>query len=435
MNSDFIYNNDLFQPIIHLLTAAAIGLLIGVEREFSHRDRGTALGGARTFSLVATLGYISALLADRVSPLVLGASLIGVVTVETSVYIVATARKENYGATTGLSLLFTFVLGALIFHGHIHLAVAAGVLMTVLLSLKLEMNKIVGKITREDLRATLKFIIVSVLVLPLLPNSHLDPYGIINPREIWTFVVLVLSISFVSYLLSKFWRAESGIFLTGILGGLVSSTALTWVLSRKSKGETNHPTAYASGIFIATSLMYIRLLVLIFILNRTLASVLAIPFLSLFSLSLLGTIYLRYKRSFDQPDNPQAFTFGNPFNLSDAIKFGLVFSLVLCLIYVGKTYFGKAGVLVVSTFSGLVEMDAITVSLSRLSHGDLSVGTAAFGILLATIANNIFKYALSLTTGAAEMRNYIHLGFIIILLLGVGAAFFTAEALKIPIFG
>jgi uncharacterized membrane protein (DUF4010 family) len=397
--------------------ALAIGILIGLQREYAlGGEDQELLAGVRTFALMSLAGCAGALASDvlqSVWPLVAVFLVIGMLM--TAAYFLD-AIRGGVGLTTEVAALLTILVGAFSYWELYALAVGSGVTITVLLSLKLELQRFVQHITTEDIFATLKFAVITAIVLPVLPNQTFGPppVDVLNPYTIWLMVVFISGISFLGYVLIKFLGPRQGIGLTGLLGGLVSSTAVTLTFAQRSGQEEDLARPLALAIIVSWTTMFIRVLVVVVALNFLLARLLLWPMVAATAAGLAYCGYLYYQQRSDQEAN---INFANPFELRPALQFGLLYALILVVSRAGQHFLGDVGVYVSSVAAGLVDLNAISLSLAELSRagGGVSLATAARAIVLATIANTAVKGIIVLAVGAAGLRRYVLPGFILIL--------------------
>jgi uncharacterized membrane protein (DUF4010 family) len=316
-----------------------------------------------------------------------------------------TVSKKRVGVTTEVSAIVTILLGALCYQGFLLLAVASAVVLTVVLSLKIEMHAFVRNLRREDLFATLKLAVITAIILPLLPNQNFGPppLDVINPFTIWLMVVFISSISFSGYLLIKILGPGLGIGLTGLLGGMVSSTAVTLGFAQRSKQEEELSKSFALGIILSWTMMYVRIAVILMAVNRAL---LELIWLSLIILIFIGGLYCLYLQVSRSRKSLHLMQFTNPFSLGPALQFGVLYAVILFGAKAGQVYLGNAGVYVTSLLSGLVDLSAITLSLAQLSSIGhlLSMQIAGRGIILASMANTLVKGILVITTGSPALK-------------------------------
>ena len=406
--------------------ALAIGLLVGTQREFQHRrEAGEHAAGIRTFPLIALAGgmgaYLSALFG---APAVLAVVVAVVGAMGIAAYHAA-ARRGDVGLTTEVALLVTALAGALCVAGSLAVATAIGVAMAVLLALKPGTRRFVGALDDEDMEAALKFAAVSALVLPILPDQTYGPppFDVVSPFKVWLMVVFISGISFLGYVLVQVVGPRRGVGLTGVVGGLASSTAVTLSLSERSKDQPALAGALALGIVAAWAVMFARVLVEAGVVNPALLAVLwpAIAAGGAAGLAYAGALWVRSRKA--EPAEPGERKFSNPFELKSALAFGALYAVILVGSRAAEMYLGTAGVYASAVASGLADVDAVTLTMAELSaRGGLDLDTARHAVVLAAASNTVVKGGIVLAIGAPAMRRAIlpGLGLILAALLGVG---------------
>jgi len=402
--------------------ALALGLLVGLEREYAYADKSqeSLFGGVRTFPLIALTGCAAALISSEVTPWFFPVAFAALTGLILAAYI-ATASKGDVGLTTEITSLVVFLCGALVYWNYLLLAAAVAVTATVLLSLKATLHDLTRHISQQDIYATLKFAIITVIVLPLLPNHTYGPLDVLNPRQIWLMVVFISGISFFGYVLIKLVGPRQGIGLTGLLGGLVSSTAVALSFSQRSQKESHLARPFTLAITVASATMFVRVLFETAVLNPALARVLSIPMLSAAGVGLAACVYLWFA---ERTSEKGEVAVSNPFELGPAIKFGLLFAVILFVSKAAQLYLGNAGVYLSSIVAGLTDVDAITLSMSRLAgEATISQVTAAQAIVLAAMSNTVVKAGIVATMGTNSLRRYVLPIFALILVTGVAVAF------------
>jgi uncharacterized membrane protein (DUF4010 family) len=259
------------------------------------------------------------------------------------------------------------------------------------------------------------------VVLPLLPNRGFGPFGVLNPFQIWLLVVFVSGIGFLGYILMKLLGAERGIGLTGILGGLVSSTATTISFATRSRQASNLSALLARGVLLASSIMFPRVAVEVAVINPSLLPNVALPLgAMLITALIMVTILWRQGRKAKETDPQEAVELSNPLRISAAITFGLIFALVLVAVRAANEYFGSAGVYVASLLTGLTDVDSITLSVSELAlNGELDGQVASIAIVLASIINTLAKAGMVASLGSAQLRRPLLIGFGLVVLTGI----------------
>jgi uncharacterized membrane protein (DUF4010 family) len=407
--------------------ALFIGLLVGLQREYSYDEEDKphqkTFAGVRTFTLMALAGCTAAYVAQLLeSPWV----FIGIVAVLGGLvgiaYFVSASRGET-GITTEVAAVFIILVGALAFWDEMALAVALGVVTTALLSLKGELHRFAERISREDILATLKFAVITAIVLPVLPNQSFwpAPFDVLNPYKIGLMVVLISGISFLGYVLVKVVGSQRGVGLTGLLGGLVSSTAVTLSFSQRSQKDVQLAKPFALAITIAWTVMFARVLVVVGALSLPLLQVVWLPITAAGLAGLAYGAYLYFAPHVDEEAEEVSVT--NPFELGPAVTFGLLYGVILLVSRAAQLYFGDTGVYISSILSGLADVDAITLSMAELSgQGALTLETAARAITFAAMSNTVVKGSIVLSSGSPSLRRAFLPGFLLMLVTGVSVA-------------
>lgn len=404
--------------LIRAAVATGIGAIIGLEREYSAIREGTpGFAGIRTFVFVTVLGFLAAMAYHLLSPAVYLA-LLAAVTVLTAISYFITASRGDIGATTEFSVLISFFLGTLSFWGLIEVSLMFTVLTVVLLSAKFRLQSIVDQITADELYDFIRFVVIALLVFPFLPDMAYGPGGVLNPREIGWVILLTSGLGFVGYLLMKFLGAQRGILLGGLVGGLISSTAVTWVYARKSREHDALAGDCAVAILAASSIMILRVGVWTWLFNPRLFIALLPWVLLLFACGLGATLYLFFRqKNHAHIDVP--IRSGKPLDLHGALVFGGIYTVILWVVYWTNEWMGAGGLLLSSAVAGLTDIDAITLTLSRMGGVQVPLALAAKGILIATITNTAIKTGIGLYTGSPALRPILLLGHGVVLLAGV----------------
>jgi uncharacterized membrane protein (DUF4010 family) len=412
-------------PFYRFGAALVIGILVGLQREYSYGDPDREMfAGARTFALMALVGCVAAMVAEELAspwPFISTLFLLGLLIV---VAYSITANRGDVGLTTEVSALLTVLCGALCYWDKLPLAAAIAVAMTVLLSIKLEMQTFIRRLTREDVYATLKFAVITAIVLPVLPNRSFGPppLDVLNPYKIWLMVVFISGISFLGYVLIKVVGSRQGIGLTGLLGGLASSTAVTLSFSQRSQTQPDLAKPLALGLTLSWMMMFLRVVAEVAALNAALLRILWLPMAASAAVGLLYSLYLYFSQRSDEEGRVD---FANPFELGPAVKFGLLYAVILLVSKAARTYLGDAGVYLSSAAAGLTDVDAITLSMAELGGqaGGVDLPTAARAVVLAAMANTVVKGGVVLTSGTASLRRVLWPGIALILVVGIAVAF------------
>jgi uncharacterized membrane protein (DUF4010 family) len=407
-----------FDFLIRMLVTAGIGFVLGLEREFSQNsEKGEVFAGLRTFILVALLGFLTAYLGITFTYWIFISGFLSVVCIVAISYWV-TSSKGNIGSTTEFAIIFTFLLGGLVLVGSINLSLALTVITLVLLSLKLRLKSMIGQLTQNELFAFIRFVVIALLILPFLPNEFYGPYEVINPREVGWIIVLISGIGFVGYILMKFLGTDRGILLTSILGGLVSSTLVTFMFSKKSKETPELSKNYAVGIFAAATIMVIRIFLLVYIFNKSMLAGLIIPLLIVL-LTAFGIALFFYKSNFGKPQTIDKIVLGDPLNIKNAVFFSVFYMGILLLVSYANDTYGTKGIYISSAISALTDIDAIAISVSKLGGVTMDLLIAQNAILLATLSNTVVKIGIAVFMGSKELKKYVLIGYVFIFIAGI----------------
>jgi len=404
--------SDVYPYLISLL----IGALVGTERErdlLEKQRRGVA--GLRTFILISLLGTLSAFMATQYGNIFMAVAFIGFVILVGVGYAISVSTYGKLDFTSEVAAVITFILGALCYHSDtIMLAIALVILQTGILAVKKTAHQYVAAIRDEELLDTLKMGLIALVILPLLPNQPIGPFAVLNPRNIWLMVVLVSLIGYVGYVMIKIFGTEKGLSITGILGGLVSSTAVATTMAAEAKV---HREVIPSAVFattIASCTMFPRVLLEVLLVNRDLFLPLLYPLVSMTVTGVLLSYLLFRKRESIEAD----VGLSDPFRLSPALKFGAFFAFVLLISKIASLYFGEAGIYAASLVSGLADVDAITLSLATLAKTNIGSNVAVAAITLATMTNTLVKLAITFLLGSKEFGMRVSLIFVP--MIGVG---------------
>jgi uncharacterized membrane protein (DUF4010 family) len=395
-----------YEPHLALLTALAVGVLIGLEREQA-KDKGPggAFAGIRTYPIFSLIGAVAMLLesASIWLPLIALGGVIALVVVH---YSNDVKRDAAHGVTTEVSVIATYLLGALAasrgvvepMTTRLLMVAGLGVILTFLLSSKDWLHGIAGRVSRDDFYSTVKFLIAAVIILPLLPNQELGPLDAINPFTVGLMVVMISGLSFVGYVAMRLLGKGRGVILSAAVGGLVSSTAVTISFSGRTKEDPSLAPAAAGAIAIASTIMLARVGVLVALINPNLLGKLVIPLGAATAGAIIGGV-LMYRRA--EETKVEDVGVKNPFELGTAIRFGLVFALILFAIKAAKHYLGDAGLYLAAALGGTTDVDAVTLSTAK--HATAGETAAVIAIMIATVSNTIVKSSLALGIGGARL--------------------------------
>lgn len=406
----------------NLATALLIGALVGIERERHKAAAGAhGIAGLRTFILLAQVGAVAAWLTrELASPWVFVAALAAGSAVLVAGYLQsARVHPDTVGLTTETAGLGVLLLGGMAMLGYPGVAAGLGIATSALLAYKQPLHRVVGRIGAEDFFAALRLLIASFIVLPLLPDRPVDPWGALNPASLWLLAVLISALSFAGYVATRLLGPGRGTVVTGLAGGLVTSTAVTLTFARRSR-ETSVPgegSALACGILAAWGMMFLRVVVEVLIVNPALLPGVIVPFGAMgLAAGLLAWHFYR-GATLAGAEVPLR----TPFSLTEAAKFALLFAAVLLLLALANRHFPAHGVLVVAAFAGLTDVDAITLSMAGQAGNAVPQATAVAGIVIAVLANTLVKCALAAALGGAALRRRV-LGATAAILAAGGAA-------------
>lgn len=435
-----------------LVVALAIGFLIGLQRaqasvaddssspttsELRERPSGRSIGGIRTYPLVALVGAVAALLVPSVGMVALAIAGLGVLVPIALAYADDLRSGRQRGLTTEMALLITFLLGA--FSASIPtipidkqrwlLSATVGIVVTSVLSLKQPLHTLAQRISREDLLAWLKFAIVAVVIVPLLPDEAYGPLPelrVLNPFKIGIMVVLVAGLSLVGYGAMRWLGPSRGLSVTGVIGGIVSSTAVTLAMSQRSKSHAALEQPCALAVVLANSIMPLRVVVIVFLAQRELALAIAPELLAMAATGVLSTFIFRRRIHSGESVGPSSdVVIANPFELGSALKFGALFAVILVLTRFAERQLGEAGLYAAGFVAGITDLDAITLSMTQLLNGgnSVTVGIASNVVLIAVVANTLFKAGLARMLGSRRYSDAVLVSFAAMFVVALAAHF------------
>jgi uncharacterized membrane protein (DUF4010 family) len=421
---------DTFAFIEHLAVALAIGLIIGIERGWKQREEaeGERAAGLRTLALAGLLGGVWGGLARTFGSW--GALALGLAFAVFTAAIVLFRWREvehakSYGATTVVAAMLAFSLGAFAMVDMVA-AAAAGVATAMLLALKAALHGWLRRLTWEELRAGLVLLAMTVILLPILPDREIGPLGAINPHEIWLMTITIAAISFAGYVAIRVAGPERGVVLSGLAGGLVSSTAVTLTMARLGRDHPEQQRLCAAASLLASAVMALRVLAIASVFNATLVRWL-LPTLAaaivahvLFAGTLLGWT----RNANETMAGPLELK--NPFDLSVVLGFGAILAAIMVLAKALTLWTGTTAVMALAAVSGLADVDAITLSMARLGHADLPAQTAALAILLALGVNSVSKAALAAVAGGRAIGALVISGTALVIAAGLAGLWLSA---------
>jgi uncharacterized membrane protein (DUF4010 family) len=415
------------EQLINLGIALALGLLVGIERGWKERaaEEGSRIAGIRTFGLLGLLGGLWALLAEDMGNILLGISFLALTGILIAAYWRVYRADQDIGITTLVAALVTFALGALAVRNQIHIAITGAVVTVTLLSLKPTLHSWLRRLAPEEFYAALKLLLISVVLLPVLPNQGYGPWQALNPYQVWWMVVLIASLSFAGYLAMKMAGTERGILLTGLFGGVVSSTATTLTFARLA-GQIHMGRVLSVGTLIASATMFPRVLIEVGIVNPALLTHLAAP-LGLITLVAAGYSVWLWRTTGDTHETA-TLRLKNPLQLKSALQFGLLLAAIMLLAEAFRAWLGEPGIYLLAALSGLADVDAITLSLANMARADLAADVASRAILLAALVNTLVKGILVFVIAGGSMAKHFAPGLVLMLVAGAGSLFLLQAA-------
>jgi uncharacterized membrane protein (DUF4010 family) len=417
-----------WEQLWNLVVALFIGALIGTERTLRHGAERGDFAGVRTFILLAQAGAVSAWIARDQDAIVVFVVGMGATMLLLSAAYVVRSRHEGEapGYTTEIAGGIVFLLGGVTVFGHAPFAVAMAIVTSGLLAWKDQLHASVRKLSADELRATLRLLFASFVVLPVLPHRPVDPWGALDPYELWLLVILISAMSMAGYVAMRWTGARRGALLTGVLGGLVSSTAVTIDFARRSRDAPASAPILGAGIVLAWAVMFVRIAVEVAVVRPALLSSLA-PWLAglAVTLTLCALLFARRREGDDATMHDALATLRNPFRLRAAIQFAALFAVVLLAAKLAELWLPSRGLYAVAVLAGTVDVDAITLSVAGMAQrGEVTPDVATRAIVVAAATNSCMKLVYGLVFGHAALRR---------LLLLPGAIVLAAFALALSV--
>jgi uncharacterized membrane protein (DUF4010 family) len=405
---------DLTATFETLGVALGLGLLVGLQRERA----ASALAGFRTFPLVTVFGAVTGILSKDLGGWILAAGLLALAALIISGNLAKLkAGNVDPGLTTEAALLLMYGVGAYLVFGHRPVAVAVGGAVAVLLYLKPELHSLATRLGEEDFRGIMQFVVISLVIFPVLPNRAYGPFQVLNPHRIWWMVVLITGLSLAGYVAYKLFGHRIGAALGAVLGGLISSTATTVSYARRTRRGEGSPGLAAAVVVAASTVVFVRVWVIVGAVCPIVLPALTLPFALMFLLMTALTAFA-WIRASHEPAAVIEHT--NPTELKAALAFTLIFGLVLLAVAAAKEHLGTQGLYAVAFLSGLTDMDAITLSTGQMANNQwLEPVTAARLILVAALANILFKGIMVAWLGTAALLRRVGLCFGIALASGM----------------
>lgn len=423
--------NPEIEPFIRLAVALAIGLLVGIERGWQRREKeeGERVAGLRTYSLFGLIGGVVGIMSPEGGFWLVGLVFIGLAIASATAYAVTTRAGQDLGITSETAAMSTYLLGALAGMGLVAPAAAGAIVMALLLGYKARLHGMLDTLRRDELTAGLKLLLISVVLLPILPNRGFGPWDAFNPYVIWWMVVLIAAISFFGYIAIRVAGPRRGIVFGGLFGGMASSTATTLAFARIAARERHLSPVLAAGILLACAAMIGRMMLLATLIHAPLFATLWLPALLLLGCTLAPVPFFLLRGRTGQPDGEERTLLRNPMELKSALFFGALLAVIMLLGKALSEWAGDAGLWILAAASGLADVDAITLSLARMSQGETALQVASVGIIIAAGANSVLKGSMALGIGGRA------LGWRVLLPLATGSAAALATALTFYIAG
>jgi uncharacterized membrane protein (DUF4010 family) len=408
------------QTTLNLAVALLLGAIIGLERGWDAREQksGERIAGIRTFALVGLLGGISAVLAQEITEWAFPVLLVSVVAMAIVAYSQRLEHIRNFSITGMVGMVLTFCFGAVAVAVDPVMAIAGAVVTAIILDNKEEIHGWVTKLQDRELDAALKLLLISVVMLPLLPNEKMGPGGVLNPREIWWMVVMIASISFVGYFAIRVAGTRKGILFTSLFAGLSSSTALTLHFARQASKTPELNAQFATGILIACGTMFPRILIYCFVINQDLLPSLIWPVVVMTALLYVPALLI-WRRNTPGLQVSQPTLNQNPLDLTSALVFGGLLTAILLLGEFLGSWLGDAGIYALAATSGIADVDAITLSLTRMSTNSLAMNTAVIGIVIAAATNNLVKSGMAGVIGNRQVGMLVGVPMLLSLVAGL----------------
>jgi uncharacterized membrane protein (DUF4010 family) len=380
---------DLLALATRLGLALALGFVIGLERGWKEREEGEGqrTAGIRTFALIGLLGGVFGILSLGGDRILIAAGFVLTGAVLAAFMWREGQREGDFSATTLVAALLTFMLGALAVMGDMAIAAGAGVATVGLLAYKRQLHGFLARITWTELRSGLLLAAMTFIALPLLPDRALDPWGALNPHEIWLVTILIAAVSFLGYVAVKLMGPSRGLVMSAAVGGFVSSTVVTLTLARLAPDNPQRVRLLAGAILASGAVMLLRVLVLAGIVNLSLALALAVPVLAAAVVQGFAAMVL-IGREGNGGTRPGGLVHKNPFLLPEVLRFGAVLAVVMLAAGIAKSVSGNSGLMAVAAISGLADVDAVTLAVAGMGP---ATAAGKLAVLIAIAVNSIAK--------------------------------------------
>lgn len=410
--------------VLKVLLALAFGAVIGLEREINIQRTGIKdFGGIRTYSFVAVLGAVSAYLGPQIHQLFPLVGFLGVmILVSIAYYANRMLRTDKIGMTGEMTALLAYTLGILCMLGHTFIALATTIFVITILALRSFLHSFAKNLGNNEIFASIKFGIIAFIILPLLPDTALDPWGAINPHKTWFIIVLISGVNFLGYALNRFMGARKGTALAGFMGGFVSSTAVNLSMTQRSKEGVIPVPALLIGTLLAQCSSFMMTALEIYILNKQLFSYIAVP-LFLSSVLVIGYAYIHRKSTGDQEvTEDYELKLRSPFTLSSALILGSALTGVILVMKILSSYVGNAGMYITGAISGAFALDATAIAMAQTAGDSITYADATRILMLAIMMSIVQKIVVVWSLGSREFAIKSTIFFITIASLLVGFA-------------
>ncbi|HUP49743.1 MAG TPA: MgtC/SapB family protein [Thermoanaerobaculia bacterium] len=400
-----------FEPLVDLAIAIGLGLLVGFQRESQARNV-----GLRTFALVTMSGALAGLLVPAAGGWIVALGLLAVGLLA-AVDHYADSRQGHTGLTTEVAMVAMYLIGVYLTAGDRRIAVVMGGTVAVLLQAKAPFRRVMERLGSDDVRAIMQLALLSLVILPILPNRDFGPWRVLNLFEIWLLVVLIVGINLAGYIAWRFTRGDTGTLLTGLLGGVISSTATTVTYARRTRGREAAAPVAAVVLMIATAVVLVRVLIEVAVVAPAIFPSVAVPIAIVLVMAALLSLAVWWRTRREAADMPDQ---ESPTMLRAALLFGALYAVVLLGAAWVKEGAGEAGLYAVAAVAGLTDVDAITLSTARMAAvGEVEATQTWRVILIAFLSNLVFKLGIVAVAGSRRLLATVATLFA---LLGAGAA-------------
>jgi uncharacterized membrane protein (DUF4010 family) len=384
--------------------ALGIGLLIGVERGWRTREAepGRRTAGIRTFAISSVLGGVIGALAQHFAG-AMGGALLGLGFAAYAAVFATFSRDENreagsFSVTMAVVGMIAFALGAYALVGDLRIAAGVAVAVTGILALREDLHGLLERITWRELRSALVLLAMTFVVLPIVPDDPVGPFGGVNPRQVWLIAIVLAGVSFLGYVAVKYIGASHGVLLAAAAGGLVSSTAVTAANARRAAAGESAPRLLAAGVALATAISFARVVVIVMVINPSLLRLVAPP---LIAAAIVATAYAFVSAYWRAPDGgeQQAFEFRNPFGFWSVVGFAVLLGTIIVIGRALGDTLGTTGAIMGAAALGLADVDAVSIAMARLAPQPLGAQGATYAILAAVVSNTLTKLVIGAAVG------------------------------------